>query len=35
LAALREADPAKAGEWLETDLASSARELAERLRLLA
>jgi DNA-binding FadR family transcriptional regulator len=34
VAALREGDPQKAGKWLEADLASSARELAERLRSL-
>ena len=34
VAALREGNPQKAGEWLEVDLSSSARELAERLRAL-
>ena len=34
LSALREGNPQKAGEWLEVDLSSSARELAERLRTL-
>ena len=34
VAALREGNPQKAGEWLEVDLSSSARELAERLRSL-
>jgi DNA-binding GntR family transcriptional regulator len=34
LAALRAADPQKAGEWLQADLSNSARELAERLRVL-
>jgi DNA-binding GntR family transcriptional regulator len=32
LAALRQADPEAAGKWLESDLSSSARELAERLQ---
>ncbi len=34
VAAMREGDPQKAAEWLEADLSSSARELAERLRSL-
>ena len=32
LTALREANPQEAGRWLECDLSSSARELAERLQ---
>jgi DNA-binding GntR family transcriptional regulator len=34
LAALRQGDPKQAARWLESDLSSSARELAERLRSL-
>ena len=34
LAALRDGDSEQAGRWLEADLSSSARELAERLRSL-